>query len=224
MFKCPLDGKSFDETRSTVCPQCGTDYTTYFQVKKLRSVLTGSTKKHRINIIWVAALSAIGAAVIVIIIGKFTGEPPATLKTHDVIGHETSYPTSSITSVEATLGQSGEGVSLIKATPIPETSPLAVIAVEPSPTPIRPPATPCPTTTSLPPVEIVKVPELPERVHEVQPGENLSIIAIKYYGAGNKFQIIIKANRDTYPELERNPDSIRPFWKLRIPYPDKEGE
>ena len=49
--------------------------------------------------------------------------------------------------------------------------------------------------------------------YEVQPGDTLSGIALKYYGKANEYMKIFDANRETLD----NPDLIKPGQKLRIP-------
>lgn len=59
-----------------------------------------------------------------------------------------------------------------------------------------------------------KVEEQPADVYyEVQPGDTLSGIALKYYGNANQYMKIFDANRD----ILDNPDLIKPGQKLRIP-------
>ena len=56
--------------------------------------------------------------------------------------------------------------------------------------------------------------EQPEEVfYEVQPGDTLSGIALKYYGKANEYMKIFEANRD----ILDNPDLIKVGQKLRIP-------
>ena len=73
------------------------------------------------------------------------------------------------------------------------------------------------------PIEPVVVNPPPEpkkpRYHVVKTGENLYSISEMYFGQGNQakgIKAIIKANS----ELIKNPDSIHPDWRLRIPYPE----
>ena len=51
------------------------------------------------------------------------------------------------------------------------------------------------------------------RTYTVAPGDSLSKIAKKFYGAANKWQRIFEANRDTI----KNPDLIHPGQVLKIP-------
>jgi nucleoid-associated protein YgaU len=56
--------------------------------------------------------------------------------------------------------------------------------------------------------------EQPQEVHyEVQPGDTLGAIALKYYGKASAYPKIFEANRD----ILDNPDLIKPGQKLRIP-------
>lgn len=52
-----------------------------------------------------------------------------------------------------------------------------------------------------------------ERFHIVRSGETLSDISYKYYGAADKWQKILGANR----EIVENPNKLRPGAKLIIP-------
>jgi nucleoid-associated protein YgaU len=52
-----------------------------------------------------------------------------------------------------------------------------------------------------------------ERVYEVQAGDTLSEIALKYYGKASDYMKIFEANRDTLD----NPDLIKVGQKLKIP-------
>ena len=51
------------------------------------------------------------------------------------------------------------------------------------------------------------------RMYVVEPGDNLSKIARKFYGDSNAWKRIYEENRDQI----KNPDLIQPGWKLRIP-------
>ena len=51
------------------------------------------------------------------------------------------------------------------------------------------------------------------RTYEVQPGDNLSKIAKKFYGKSNSWKRIFEANKD----IIYNPDLIQPGWTLKIP-------
>jgi len=51
-------------------------------------------------------------------------------------------------------------------------------------------------------------------VYTAKPGDSLSGIAQEY---GISTQVIISANRETYPTLATNPDRIEIGWKLKIP-------
>jgi LysM repeat protein len=59
----------------------------------------------------------------------------------------------------------------------------------------------------------VEVEQSQEVLYEVQPGDTLSGIALKYYGKANEYMKIFDANRETLD----NPDLIKPGQKLRIP-------
>jgi LysM repeat protein len=52
-----------------------------------------------------------------------------------------------------------------------------------------------------------------EAIYEVQPGDTLGAIALKYYGKASAYPKIFEANRD----ILDNPDLIKPGQKLRIP-------
>ena len=54
---------------------------------------------------------------------------------------------------------------------------------------------------------------VPARIYEVVSGDNLTKIAKKFYGDGNKWKQIFEANRDTV----KNPDLIHPGQVLKIP-------
>ena len=74
---------------------------------------------------------------------------------------------------------------------------------------VRIPEAPKPKPQPTPAVE-----EQPQEVfYEVQPGDTLSGIALKYYGKANEYMKIFDANRD----ILDNPDLIKPGQKLRIP-------
>ncbi len=52
-------------------------------------------------------------------------------------------------------------------------------------------------------------------VHKVVKGENLSVIAKKYFGNANKYMDIFNANKD----ILKNPDLIQIGQELKIPFP-----
>ena len=57
---------------------------------------------------------------------------------------------------------------------------------------------------------------LESKIHVVQPGENLSLIARKYYGDGNEAHWITLHNFNK-EMIGDNPDMIHPGLKLMIP-------
>jgi nucleoid-associated protein YgaU len=78
---------------------------------------------------------------------------------------------------------------------------------------IRIPEAPRPEPKPAPAPEPAVVEQPEEVFYEVQPGDTLSGIALKYYGKANEYMKIFDANRD----LLDNPDLIKPGQKLRIP-------
>lgn len=72
---------------------------------------------------------------------------------------------------------------------------------------IRIPEAPKPTPK---PAEVEQPQEV---IYEVQPGDTLGGIALKYYGKASAYPKIFEANRD----ILDNPDLIKPGQKLRIP-------
>lgn len=70
------------------------------------------------------------------------------------------------------------------------------------------------TAINLPPATVapVEAPAAP-RVHTVASGDSLSRISQRYYGTAGRWSEILQANRDVL----RNPDSLTPGMKLRIP-------
>lgn len=64
-----------------------------------------------------------------------------------------------------------------------------------------------------PPPAPAPAPAAEPRIHEVQRGDTLGAIALKYYGKANLYMKIFEANRD---QLD-NPDLIKVGQKLRIP-------
>ena len=70
------------------------------------------------------------------------------------------------------------------------------------------------------PVIIVSEPEKKApRYHVVKKAENLYSISEQYFGQGNQ-TAGTKAIQQANSELIKNPDSIFPGWRLRIPYPE----
>lgn len=71
-------------------------------------------------------------------------------------------------------------------------------------------------TAAVPPVEktpSVKKAEPEVRIHEVQPGDTLSAIARRYYGAASRYKLILTANRNVL----KSENSLQPGQKLIIP-------
>jgi nucleoid-associated protein YgaU len=54
-------------------------------------------------------------------------------------------------------------------------------------------------------------------LHKVAKGENLSVIAKKYFGNANKYMEIYNTNKD----ILKNPDLIQIGQDLKIPFPSK---
>ncbi len=70
-----------------------------------------------------------------------------------------------------------------------------------------------------PPVPVVPVEPAPAKVryYTVVKGDTLYKIAESYYGQGKYGNIIYQANRS----IIKNPNILKPGWKLRIPYPSE---
>ncbi|MBK8478091.1 MAG: LysM peptidoglycan-binding domain-containing protein [Opitutaceae bacterium] len=85
----------------------------------------------------------------------------------------------------------------------------------PRPSPAPPPPGPPAKAPGSPPPPLLPRPLLPTgpRTHTVAEGENLSIIAFKYYQSPNKWDKIVAANRGKL----KNPDQVRPGMVLVIP-------
>ena len=73
-----------------------------------------------------------------------------------------------------------------------------------------------PTTTTAAQAPAVTTPPKTES-YTVKKGDSLWAIALKYLKDGTKYLDIIKANKDKYPELLKNPNLIQPGWQLVIP-------
>lgn len=169
----------------------------------------------------IAGLIVLAVVIVIIILVKSSQAPAPSLITQEDITQKIGTPIPSDIQLEATAPSPVPSPYLIKASPIPQTFPSVIAAATPFPTCTQPPITPFVMPTP-PPVESGKEPVSGERTHVVQPNEILSKIASLYYGDGKKYFIIIEANKDTYPELEKNPNIIKPGWILRIPYLEEE--
>ena len=83
---------------------------------------------------------------------------------------------------------------------------------------------PTPTAQSIPtvsasaqqggPVVATPQPEATARIHQVQPGENLAIIAQRYKVTVNA---LVSLNQGKFPQLQYNPNVIVVGWRLSIP-------
>jgi len=130
---------------------------------------------------------------------RTTQQPPAPIEPTPMTPSETSPPP--VDPIEVVVKENDEsntppqpGEEVIPA--VKETSkPVEPVVVNPPPEPKKP------------------------RYHVVKSGENLYSISEMYFGQGNQtkgIKAIIKANS----ELIKNPDSIHPDWRLKIPYPE----
>jgi len=69
------------------------------------------------------------------------------------------------------------------------------------------------TITEVPPVPTEANTAVATKAYKVQKNDSLSKIAKKVYGDGNKWRVILDANKDVLP----NPNKLRPGMELRIP-------
>lgn len=137
------------------------------------------------------------------------------------------------TQTDKPLAEVPEVTAPIQPDPTPPPVETPPVAVEPEPIAEKPeviipdreePVTlePIIEETAQPPFSepiAIPTPEPPRapRYHTVAEGDSLSTISETYYGSGNFWPEIQKANSGRI----NNPNHLQVGWKLRIPYPDE---
>jgi nucleoid-associated protein YgaU len=142
-------------------------------------------------------------ALVVVVWAKYTSTPkPVATDTGwpKMAAHQDAFATQAERVVEAAPATTAPGAGA----PLEGAAPAA-----PGPAAPTAPGPAAPTA-----VEATPAPPMPPRIHVVQSGDTLWNLAEKYYGNGNKLNLILDANRTTVP---RRDTLLKPGMKLVVP-------